>query len=85
MLKLKPRKLIDEMSARVGHRITIEEASEAVGYSTKTVSLAYAYEGTDSFTGKQLEAWCDYLGCQPGDILERNYILDKPNEICYTE
>lgn len=70
MLRLKPRKLIDEMSARAGHRITIEEVSSEVGYSAKTVGLAFAYSGTDSFTGKQLEAWCKYLDCQPGDILE---------------
>ena len=70
MLKLKPRKLIDERAQHEGRRITIDEVSKGVGYSAKTVSLAYDYAGTDSFTGKQLEAWCAYLRCQPGDILE---------------
>lgn len=74
MLKLKPRKLIDEMSQREGRRITIEEVSGETGYSAKTIGLAFGYGGTDSFTGKQLEAWCNYLGCQPQDILE--YIPD---------
>lgn len=67
MLLLKIREQVDAKAQRENKRLSLEQVAKEIDISAKTVRAAYY--GTDSFTGKQLERWCDYLGCQPGDVL----------------
>lgn len=74
MLLLKTRELIDAKAQSENKRISLEEVAREIHISAKTVRAAYY--GTDSFTGRQLEQWCDYLNCEPAAILV--YQKDQP-------
>lgn len=60
--------LIAEKEFREKRKLTYRTISEETGISTSTLTL-YMRQGVGAFDTGTLETLCNYLNCQPGDLI----------------
>lgn len=60
--------LIAEKEFREGRKLTYRTISQETGISTATLVL-YMKQGVKNIDTGTLEKLCEYLDCQPGDLL----------------
>ena len=60
--------LIAEKEFREKRKLTYRTISEETGISTTTLTL-YMRQGVGAFDTGTLETLCNYLNCQPGDLI----------------
>ena len=70
--------LIAEKEFREGRKLTYRTISNETGISTATLVL-YMKQGVKNIDTGTLEKLCEYLACQPGDLL--TYSADPPERI----
>lgn len=68
---------IDEVRDRTGHRPSFKEIAEATDVSVSVLSNMRKKVGYTTTT-RQINALCEYFGCQPGDLMQ--WLPDPPEE-----
>ena len=68
MIRIKLIQLLDEKGFKERRRITISEVAEKTGISRATLTRIANVPGNVTNTDT-LDALCEYLECQPGDLL----------------
>ena len=70
MIRVMFKQQLDEKSFREKRRITLQDASEAMGISRATLSRIANTPGYNTSTD-HIDLLCEYLGCELGDLLKR--------------
>ncbi len=68
MIRIKLIQLLDEKGFKERRRITLSEVAEKTGISRATLTRIANVPGNVTNTDT-LDALCEYLECQPGDLL----------------
>lgn len=77
MIRIKLRSLLDDKSFREQRKIQLIEISEKTGISRATLTRIINSPGY-SANLETIDVLCDYLECQPGDLLE---YIPRPPEL----
>lgn len=68
MIRIKLIQLLDEKSFKERRRITLSEVAEKTGISRATLTRIANVPGNVTNT-ETIDALCEYLECQPGELL----------------
>lgn len=79
MIRIKLRSLLEEKSFREQRKIQLVEISERTGISRATLTRIINQPGY-STNLETVDALCEFLDCQPGDLLEFVPNMDTGDE-----